>query len=67
MLLILLALLDNGLLLMLLDNSLLLMLLDNGLLLTLLDNGLLLMLLGCCNAGVLHEAVGYWFVCYNAY
>ena len=20
-------------------------------------------LLGCCEAGVLHEAVGYWFVC----
>jgi len=23
----------------------------------------LLTLLGCCDAGVLHKAVGYWFVC----
>jgi len=51
----------------LLDNSLLLTLLDNSLLLTLLDNGLLLTLLGYYNAGVLHEAIRYWFVCYNAY
>jgi len=52
---------------MLLGCGMLLALLDDGLLLTLLDNSLLLTLLGCCNAGVLHEAVGYWFVCYDAY
>jgi len=23
----------------------------------------LLMLLSCCDAGVLHKAIGYWFVC----
>jgi len=52
---------------MLLGCGMLLALLDDGLLLTLLDDGLLLTLLGCCDAGVLHKAVGYWFVCYDAY